>query len=123
MNMILTLLELFKRVDTIPHTTYELISERITQYVVGFEVFTAVVMKSITFWDMTPCSPSSFNLHFGGTYRFQLQGRRNKFSKNQLESRWQARHGVISQKMVLFITTAVKTLKSYIDRGCLRTGF
>jgi hypothetical protein len=26
---------------------------------VGFEVFTAVVMKSIIFWDMTPCSPLS----------------------------------------------------------------
>jgi hypothetical protein len=26
-------------------------------YIVGFEVFTAVVMKSIIFWDMTPCSP------------------------------------------------------------------
>jgi hypothetical protein len=25
--------------------------------IVGFEVFTAVVMKSIIFWDMTPCSP------------------------------------------------------------------
>jgi hypothetical protein len=25
-------------------------------YYVGFEVFTAVVMKSIIFWDMTPCS-------------------------------------------------------------------
>jgi hypothetical protein len=24
---------------------------------VGFEVFTAVVLKSIIFWDMTPCSP------------------------------------------------------------------
>jgi hypothetical protein len=24
-----------------------------------FEVFTAVVMKSIIFWDMTPCSPLS----------------------------------------------------------------
>jgi hypothetical protein len=24
---------------------------------VGFEVFTAVVMKSIIFWDMMPCSP------------------------------------------------------------------
>jgi hypothetical protein len=23
---------------------------------VGFEVFTAVVLKSIIFWDMTPCS-------------------------------------------------------------------
>jgi hypothetical protein len=26
---------------------------------VGFEVFTSVVMKSIIFWDMTPCSPLS----------------------------------------------------------------
>jgi hypothetical protein len=24
-------------------------------------IFTAVVMKSIIFWDMTPCSPLSFN--------------------------------------------------------------
>jgi hypothetical protein len=28
-----------------------------TPSVVGFEVFTAVVLKSIIFWDMTPCSP------------------------------------------------------------------
>jgi hypothetical protein len=39
---------------------------------VGFEVFTAVVMKSIIFWDMTPCSPSSSNRRFGGTYRLHL---------------------------------------------------
>jgi hypothetical protein len=29
----------------------------INRCVVGFEVFTAAVMKSIIFWDMTPCSP------------------------------------------------------------------
>jgi hypothetical protein len=29
---------------------------------VGFEVFTAVVMKSIIFWDMTPCILLSCNL-------------------------------------------------------------
>jgi branched-subunit amino acid transport protein len=27
---------------------------------VGFEVFTAVVMKSIIFWDMTLCNPLSW---------------------------------------------------------------
>jgi hypothetical protein len=43
---------------------------------IGFEVFTAVVMKSIVFWDMTPCSPLSCNRRFGGTYRLHLQGRR-----------------------------------------------
>jgi hypothetical protein len=29
---------------------------------VGFEIFTAVVIKSINFCDMTPCSPLSCNL-------------------------------------------------------------
>jgi hypothetical protein len=31
-----------------------------TYSIVGYVVFTAVVMKSIIFWDMTPCSPLSF---------------------------------------------------------------
>jgi hypothetical protein len=48
---------------------------------VGCEVFTAVVMKSIIFWDMTPCSPLSCARRFGGTYRLRLQDRRNRFSK------------------------------------------
>jgi hypothetical protein len=43
---------------------------------VGFEVSTAVVMKSIIFWDMTPCSPFSCNRRFGGTFRLHLQGLR-----------------------------------------------
>jgi hypothetical protein len=38
-------------------------------------------MKSIIFWDMTPCSPLSFNRRFGGAYRLHLQSRRNRFSK------------------------------------------
>jgi hypothetical protein len=58
---------------------------------VGFDVLTAVVMKSTIFRDITPCSPLSVNRRFGGTYRLHLQGRP-----------WL--HGVISQKMVLFIT-------------------
>jgi hypothetical protein len=57
---------------------------------VGFEVFTAVVMKSIVFWDMTPCSPLSCTRRFGGTYRLHLQDRRIS-SANQRASRWQAR--------------------------------
>jgi hypothetical protein len=39
---------------------------------VGFEVLTAVVMTSIIFWDMTPCSQLSFNRRFGGTYSLHL---------------------------------------------------
>jgi hypothetical protein len=40
------------------------------------EALTAVVMKSIIFWDITPCSPVRVNWRFGGTYRLHLQGRR-----------------------------------------------
>jgi hypothetical protein len=35
---------------------------------VGFEVLTAMVMKSTIFWDITPCSPLNVNRRFGGTY-------------------------------------------------------
>jgi hypothetical protein len=56
------------------------------RYFVGFEVSTAVLMNSIIFWDMTPCSSSSFNRRFGGIYRLHLQGRRNKFSKTSKQS-------------------------------------
>jgi hypothetical protein len=102
-------------------------------------------MKSIIFWDMTPCSPFSFNQRFGETYRLHLQSRRNTFSKTSKQAgdkqkpnacflvllnlflrpwRWRpyvppkrqwklnGLHGVISQKMILFITTAVKTSNS-----------
>jgi hypothetical protein len=33
-----------------------------------------VVLKSIFFWDMTPCSALSGTRRFGGTYRLLLQG-------------------------------------------------
>jgi hypothetical protein len=33
---------------------------------VGSEVLTAMVMKRAIFWDITPCSPSKINQHFGG---------------------------------------------------------
>jgi hypothetical protein len=42
-----------------------------SQYI-GFEVLTAVVMKSTIFWDITPCSPLKVNRRFGGTYRLNL---------------------------------------------------
>jgi hypothetical protein len=58
--------------------------------IVGFEVLTAVVMKSSIFWDITPCSPLKVNRSFGGTYRLHLQGRRISRARDQRESRWQA---------------------------------
>jgi hypothetical protein len=48
---------------------------------VGFEVLTAVVIKSTIFWDIRPCSPLKVNRRFGGKYRLRLQGRKNKLSK------------------------------------------
>jgi hypothetical protein len=48
---------------------------------VGFEIITAVIMKSIIFWNKMPWSPLSVNRGFGGTYSLHLQGRRNKLSK------------------------------------------
>jgi hypothetical protein len=89
-----------------------------------------------------PCSPLSVNRSFRGTYRLHLQGLKNKSARNPSASRWLATclhagylpthfstlkmkaicssetfvdnelHGVIFQKMVLFITTAVKTSNS-----------
>jgi hypothetical protein len=44
----------------------------------GLEVLTAVVMKSIAFWDITLCIPLKVNRRFGGTYRFHLQIRINR---------------------------------------------
>jgi hypothetical protein len=50
-------------------------------FYVGFEVLTAMVVKSTMFWDIAPCSPLSVNRRFGGTHRLHLQGRKNQFSK------------------------------------------
>jgi hypothetical protein len=51
------------------------ISFSYSMYIVGFEVLTAVVMKSTICWDITSCSPLKVNRRFGGIYRFHLQGR------------------------------------------------
>jgi hypothetical protein len=94
---------------------------------VGFDVLSALVMKSIILWDMMPCSPLSFNRRFGGTYHLHLQGRRTNFSKKQA-SRWQAAcflvfavfislHGVISQKMIFF-----KIMYAYCRHRCIKFG-
>jgi hypothetical protein len=57
--------------------------------VVGFEVLTAVAVKSTLFWDVTPCSPLKVSRRFGVTHHFHLQGRRISRARNQRE-RWQA---------------------------------
>jgi hypothetical protein len=57
---------------------------------VGFEVFTALVMKSSIFWDITSCSMLKVNWYFGGTCGLHLHSLWISHSRNQCESRWQA---------------------------------
>jgi hypothetical protein len=35
---------------------------------VGYKVLTAMTMKNIMFWGVTPCSPVKVHRRFGGTY-------------------------------------------------------
>jgi hypothetical protein len=51
----------------------------------GFEVFQAVTMKSAVFWDVAPCG-FIINRRFGGTYRFDLQDRRNNASEEKYKT-------------------------------------
>jgi hypothetical protein len=57
---------------------------------VGFEVFTAVVMKSINFWDITPCSPLSVNIseeHVASIFRVEeIRSARNQQARRMLAS-------------------------------------
>jgi hypothetical protein len=46
------------------------------EYLVGFEVLTAVIIKSAIFWDITPCRRLKVNVHFEGKYRLHFLGRR-----------------------------------------------
>jgi hypothetical protein len=43
-------------------------------YYVRFEVFTALTMKNVIFWNVMPCR-SCVNRRFGGTYGLHLQSR------------------------------------------------
>jgi hypothetical protein len=64
-----------------------------------------------------PCGPLKVNRCFGGTCRLRLQGRRISQARNQREAGGKEKrrlvlyglHGVISQKLVLFIAPAVRT--------------
>jgi hypothetical protein len=56
---------------------------------VGFEVLTAVVMKSSIFRDIMPCSPLKVSRRFEGTRHHHLQGKIIILARNQRERRWQ----------------------------------
>jgi hypothetical protein len=53
-----------------------LVREKHKLHCMGFEVLTAVVMRSYIFWHITSCSPLKVKRRFAGTCRLHLQGRR-----------------------------------------------
>jgi hypothetical protein len=74
-------------------------------------------LKSIIFWDMTPCSPLHVSRRFGGTYRLHLQGRRNKFSKKpacHLLARWFAEpvSSTLKMEAICSSETSVETQRT-----------
>jgi hypothetical protein len=113
------------------HPTNNIVKQTRNKQTVGFEVLTAVVMKSSVFWDKTPCSLVKVNWCFGETYRLHLQGRRVKQARNQHEAGWRGRlyvppkhqltltrlHGIISQKTELFKqTSCLQRLSKLLQR-------
>jgi hypothetical protein len=103
----------------------------LTEHFLGSEIFTAVIMKSSIFWDITACNPLKVNGHFGGTCQPHIQGRRINLTKIENEAcskqsitawlilrpwRWRRHiplkrrltfiglHGLISQKTELFLS-------------------
>jgi hypothetical protein len=52
---------------------------------IRFEVFTAVTMKNVIFWDVTLCS-SCNNRCFGGTYHLHHQGDKNQRAWKKVNS-------------------------------------
>jgi hypothetical protein len=65
-------------------------SNFLTIFKLGFEVLTAVVMKSSIFCDIIPCSQLKVSRRFGATCPLHLQGRRISQGRNQRESRCKA---------------------------------
>jgi hypothetical protein len=102
------------------------------EHYLGSEVLIAVVMKSVIFWDITPCSPLKDDRYFGGTYRRHLQDRRIIayhlislcFLAQLILRRWRwsrhiplkrrltfnGLHGVISQKITLYVMNTAQCL-------------
>jgi hypothetical protein len=92
-------------------------------YKMHLQLGTTLSLKSTIFRDITPCSLLSVNPRFGGTYRLLATCFHVGFLLSLFFRLWRWRryvpqkhwltlnglHGVISQKMVLFITTAVRT--------------
>jgi hypothetical protein len=60
--------------------------------IVGFEVLTAVVIKSTLFWDIMSCSLLKVNRYCGGTYDFHLQGQRISHAETSMKADGKVSH-------------------------------
>jgi hypothetical protein len=93
-------------------------------------------MTNSIFRDITPRSPLKVNRRFVGTRCLHLQGRRIREARNQREAgikqssailperrlAFNGLHGVKSQKIELFITTAVRTSnRKYMNVSSYKT--
>jgi hypothetical protein len=97
-------------------------------YSVGFEVLTAVVVKSTALWDIKQCSPVSVNRRFGGTYRLHLQGRKISESKRKacflacnLLPRWflaEFIFSILKMEAIYSSETSVDTQWRHIPEDC-----
>jgi hypothetical protein len=73
-----------------------------------------LLKKSYFSWNIRPCSPLKVNRHFGGKYGLHLQSRRISQERNHYEAvslsvDFQLITRRYTQKIELYITTAVKT--------------
>jgi hypothetical protein len=74
----------------------------VIRYCLGFEVLTAVIMMSSVFCCVTPCRPLRLILHFGGTCRRRLQGRRK--AKQETSMKQVANVGWLSTNYAVLYT-------------------
>jgi hypothetical protein len=97
-------------------------------------------MKGTDFWDITSCCPLQVNRRFRGTYRLHFHLLSHWFLSWLILRTWRwgrhvspkrrlafnGLHGVISQKIVLFIATALRTsnpascCNEFRDCSCLK---
>jgi hypothetical protein len=75
-------------------------------------------MKSIIFWDITPCSPLKVGRRFGGTYRLHLRGRRVSRSRYQREIKGQAEANVCVVHESEWTRFPVACTEISMDQGC-----
>jgi hypothetical protein len=65
----------------------------------------AVTMKYTVFWDVMQCG-SCKNRSFGGLYRLDHQGDKNRRASNNISSNWQPKHAAIHSTETSVLTRA-----------------